>query len=247
MNQFAKYSGNEPSGAQTVEPTDLERLVHDLHNDFIGVAQSVSDLKQEVEELKQRQAPTAMTIDQPTPIEQEPEILEQVIADEEQLEVPAQQEPTDNVLGMSDADIQALLEQAAQEPLQSDDADEQVPEVFREKPADTQYIIENPSFEISPEAVKAVPATLAIGALAMPASIEDSVLVCKVVEPFDYAALDLISEHTEFKVSPEAAPIGEVVSALRIHYGPDGYDSEREAVAEVASTSRKNWFNRRAA
>lgn len=319
MNQFAKYSGDEPNKGQGTM-SDPAGVLTELHNEFIAVSQALSDLKEELKcikgtqesqtetvkstvelsmsglkeelsALKVRQdefaskfeelqadvqtlrATPAPTSETPTHMEVVPEPvneseivmlpIEETPTETTEVSLETEEQPSDNVLGMSDSEIEALLQEAANSPLPPDEVppepEEQeepgdppstdVPEVFRTPETMPELRgLPHPSFDVSVEAIQAVPAALAIGALAVPVSLEDKRLLCKSVEPFDFAALDLIKDQTGFNVVAEEAPIGEVVFALRKYYGRESYDTERDAAAEIAAApKRKMPWNRSAA
>ncbi len=103
-----------------------------------------------------------------------------------------------------------------------------------EEPVKPRREVVVPTFEVDPDAVKRVPAHLAIAALAIPVRVDESELVLRVVEPIDRIAFDIIGDATTMKVRPEPAPMEEVLAALRSAYGSDSHPEERQAVAAVA-------------
>lgn len=277
MNQFAKYSTDDPN-KQPATPADVSGdFLHNLHNDFIALAQSVEDLKQELASIKvsyheeieslKLEIKVATTNDEPqaiTPPQQQPE-EDSIALSQEDTNQTHMEEAKDNVLGMSDDEIQALLllaneptvseeifkEELIYAPNTEDDFVSNDEETLSETSEQDFEIftreIPEATFEINVQAIKAVPATMAIGALAIPICIEDKTLICKVVEPFDIIALDIIAEHTHLKIVPQSAPIAEVIGSLRKYYGPEAYETEREAVAQIATTSKRSFLKRRTA
>ncbi|MCH7904736.1 MAG: hypothetical protein IH944_09255 [Armatimonadetes bacterium] len=93
---------------------------------------------------------------------------------------------------------------------------------------------QSPSMELDPAVIARVPAHLAVGALAVPIRIENDELVCRVVEPFDQEALDLIANALAMRVVPEPAPIDEVVKNLRLAYSAEAAKGARTAVLDAA-------------
>ena len=75
-----------------------------------------------------------------------------------------------------------------------------------------------PTGEAELGAIKAVPAHLAVRAMALPVRFEDGKILCKVAEPIDRAALDQLSKTVGFGVIIEPTPIDEVVVGLRVAY-----------------------------
>lgn len=120
---------------------------------------------------------------------------------------------------MSDEELRALLAEAAE------GGDDETADVssFDEKPSVQTTSVNQPRPVTSggaPElgAVKAVPAALAVRALALPVRFEDGKLVCRVATPIDQAALDRLSKATGFGIVAEQAAIEEVVAGIRDVY-----------------------------
>lgn len=85
-------------------------------------------------------------------------------------------------------------------------------------------------------AVKAVPAHLAVRAMAVPVRFQDGKLVCHVAEPIDRPALDMISRATGFGVVAVVRPINQVVSELRDAYSEVRDDHARWAIRASRET-----------
>jgi hypothetical protein len=165
---------------------------------------------------------------------------------------PSHVEPVEATLGepLSDDEIQRMLNEAAAvatepdaepqpEPESADTAEvEPTLRLLEDEPAPKPSL----SFEIDYSLARKVPGNLAIAALAVPQRMEGTKLVCKAALPFDHSALGILADAAACEVVPEAAPIEEVVRALRTAYADDAVEAEREAVfGESAPTERRGF------
>ncbi|MFM9874334.1 MAG: hypothetical protein ACKVQS_12820 [Fimbriimonadaceae bacterium] len=91
-----------------------------------------------------------------------------------------------------------------------------------------------PTGEAELGAIKAVPAHLAVRALALPVRFEEGKILCRVAEPIDRAALDQLSKTIGFGIIIEAAPIDEVVAGIRVAYAEFQDYNARAAVISGA-------------
>jgi len=177
-----------------------------------------------------------------------PEVEAHVPVQETVTATEAPAEPTQ----LSDDEIQRLLEEAANganetsetiaEPVTSvpeftePTEDDATPFLkLEEEAVELQVQPFVPSFEIDPSAAKRVPSHLAIAALAVPVRLEDGKVVCKAAAPFDHASLDLIADAIAGQVIPEAAPIEEILAALRKVYGEESHQTEKDEVWSVSN------------
>jgi hypothetical protein len=124
---------------------------------------------------------------------------------------------------MSDADLRALMTETAsgQAPLAAAQRDvaETVSFGSEESTAVRPVPRQNSSsgdFDLG--AVKAVPAHLAVRAMALPVRFQDGKIVCKVAEPIDRLALDRLSKASGFGVMIEPTPIEDVIAGIRRAY-----------------------------
>jgi hypothetical protein len=128
---------------------------------------------------------------------------------------------------MSDDDLKALLSEVesggGEAPIPTADelgelsfVQESAPvEPIKAKPVSTP---KPPTGEAELGAIKAVPAHLAVRAMALPVRFEDGKLLCKVAEPIDRPALDQLSKTVGFGIIIEPTSIEEVVVGLRVAY-----------------------------
>lgn len=98
----------------------------------------------------------------------------------------------------------------------AEELDDSPAEPSMETPQPTAPV--DPGGKPDPGAVKAVPAHMAIRALALPMKFTDGKLLCYVVEPIDQPAVDKISKATGFGVVVVPKPMTDVVRGLREVY-----------------------------
>jgi hypothetical protein len=246
-NQEA-YLGGKPPQVNTEQPAEVE-----TPEPVVETAQQEPEVVLQVEE-----APATEPEPEPMSLSVETAIEDTTVIDEESFieqarsaEVSAvKPEPTDDEIQRMLAEVAATAHDANQSPIEDVSEPEETPEPepFLHLAEETS---EEPatkvSFEIDREAVKRVPSHLAIAALAVPVRLEGGAVVCKAVAPFDHASLDLIADAIASQVVPEAAPIEEVVAALRIAYNDEQYTEEREEVWAVSGATKKRGLFRRGA
>jgi len=95
---------------------------------------------------------------------------------------------------------------------------------------------------VDPEAVRQVPADLAVAALALPACVANGRLYCLCAEPFDQAGLDALSKATGMEVVARPAPVGRVVQELRARYGGLDTETARAAMTSEAESPHPSLF-----
>lgn len=131
--------------------------------------------------------------------------------------VPAQ------AAAMSDDELAALLNEAnnlnqseAEVAPRADVEPESSATAEAVHPAAAVRLLAEGEFDLG--AVRAVPAHLAIRAMALPICFEEGKVVCRVAEPIDRSALDRLSKEIGLGVIPKPTPITEVVAGLRQAY-----------------------------
>lgn len=247
MQQFARRP--EPEGAP--EPSVSNETLAQLLDQLSGLARQVAEMREEIAAMKATPKVEAVETSVEPPVvepERETSVGNVLVDEEEFIEIartsPATTESPVMENALSDDEIQRLLTDAAlgavsEEP-EPVELEEPVLRVVEDEPALGAILLDR-------SLVARVPSHLAIAALAVPHRMEGTSLVVKAALPFDTASLDVIADSIACPVVPEAAPMEDVLAALRAAYGTESREVERDTAFAVADAPKKRGLFRRSA
>ncbi len=142
---------------------------------------------------------------------------------------------------MSEEELADLLREAQNLEVKPADSGSQNPVAEPQKEAEPIHpaaaIKQQQENDVDLGAIRAIPAHLAIRAMALPVGFEGGKVVCRVAEPIDRTALDRLSKEVGLGIVPKPAPIAEVVAGLRQAYSEVSDFQARHALIQGSQKS----------